>query len=233
MGGEILEENIILIRWNFSDQDGDLVSFNIYYSINEFEWIPIALNIVNQSSFIWDVSNFSGEIQGLKIRIEAWDIYNGTNIDTSESSFTIKHESQIPFDYLIIIIVIIFGISSVSIPLTSVHIIRKRRKKARKERKAPLIDFIESQEGKSDIRAEVMLKNEEILKQISGKNLDEVIEILRSHNITTISENFWKKIESLNLEDDDKKAFVYYLLSLKPSERDDLLDEMIRRSKEI
>ncbi len=129
-GGEIIKKNSLIIRWNCTDPDGDLVYYNIYYCIRNGTWILIVEHLSNQTSYIWDISEFAGKTLFLKVKIVAIDQYNSTSVDISEEYFLIDVSMPPSFDSVTIIVII--GSSSALISLIIIYFVKKKKSEVSK-----------------------------------------------------------------------------------------------------
>ena len=51
-------------------------------------------------------------------------------------------------------------------------------------------------------------------------------------NITTLSEEFWKKIEQFEWQEDEKEEFINDMLGLAPECREKFIDDMLNKFKQ-
>lgn len=87
-GGEILYDSA-LVKWSYNDPDGDPISFDLSYRIDEGSWAPIIVDLIDQTNYLWNLSSFSQTYINVEFLIEASDGDTGYANDTS-SSFVIK-----------------------------------------------------------------------------------------------------------------------------------------------
>lgn len=79
-GGEMLSESVEL-RWTGNDQDGDDLTYNLYYSPDDgVSWQPVAVDIT-ETSYILDLSLLAGSSHG-RMRIKASDGFLTASDDT-------------------------------------------------------------------------------------------------------------------------------------------------------
>jgi hypothetical protein len=86
-GGESWAANgAATITWVASDLDDDILTYRVYYSPDEVNWIPIGTP-TNEPNLTIDVSELPGS-EGAKVRVIATDGVN-TSSDDSDASFTV------------------------------------------------------------------------------------------------------------------------------------------------
>ncbi len=78
--------NMYTITWNTSDSDGDSLAFNVYYSPDGLQWLPLGIDISNTQLTI-DASELPGS-SGARVRVEVSDGVN-TTTDESDTVFTV------------------------------------------------------------------------------------------------------------------------------------------------
>jgi hypothetical protein len=248
LGGEILQDQVN-ISWNFNDPDGDTMRFNISYQISGDEWIPIIQNLVNATFFEWDLSSFKERIENVKIKIEGIDEFGASIEIVCQGNFTIKAASTSSNLYDILMnllpyIIIGSTIAIVSIGF-SVFFRKNRKKKTLKQKIAKInnkyIDKSKNGTKKVIIEADLLVKrgkvyNENELlnllfsdKEVSKADDYESIKVLGKLNITTLSEDFWEKIEKFKWEDEDKEEFINDMLALPSNCREQFINEMLER----
>jgi hypothetical protein len=88
-GGEILNDSA-LIEWSYNDPEGDSVSFDLFYRLDGGSWTPIIIDLVEQTSHLWNLSAFSQTYNTVELLIEASDGDTGYANDTSDGPFVIK-----------------------------------------------------------------------------------------------------------------------------------------------
>ena len=126
-GGETLH-NIVLIHWNYSDSDGDSVTFYLFYNNGESGWQEIVVGLINETSYEWNLESFSTTSDNISIKIEAHDGYGGIAEDHTIVPITIK-KYQPPSGFGPYIPFLILGISLVgSGIIVSGLFIRKRHR---------------------------------------------------------------------------------------------------------
>ena len=129
-GGEILH-NIVLIHWNYSDPDGDTLTFGLYYSTGGSGWQEIVTGLVNTTFFEWSLNSFSTTYNNVTLKIEANDEYGGFSEDSTIEPITIR-PIQPPSDFLPYIPFLILGLSITTSGLIVTGIfIRKRHQKSK------------------------------------------------------------------------------------------------------
>ncbi|MFX0075814.1 MAG: hypothetical protein ACFE96_10255 [Candidatus Hermodarchaeota archaeon] len=129
-GGESLYDSV-LILWNYTDPDGDTVTFNLYYTTGEAGWQEIVTGLVNGTSFEWNLQSFSITSDNVTIKIEANDGYGGFSDDHTIEPITIR-KYETPSDFVPIIPFLILGVSILSSGLIITGLfIRKRRHKSK------------------------------------------------------------------------------------------------------
>ncbi|MHA1150490.1 MAG: SBBP repeat-containing protein [Promethearchaeota archaeon] len=85
---------------------------------------------------------------------------------------------------------------------------------------------------KFDEDKEKSLKSEgSILKVFKGESIIEKLSSLNDINLTALSRNFFKQVELLEWEENDKFEFIKEMLALTPEEREEFLSEMLSESK--
>jgi hypothetical protein len=90
-GGEVLDEETIMVEWTASDPDGDPLSFNVQYSPDNGEtWEMIAQDITETSVELDSVNIVSGE--PALFRVWASDGINTTS-DASDAPFTVPNHA--------------------------------------------------------------------------------------------------------------------------------------------
>jgi hypothetical protein len=87
------------------------------------------------------------------------------------------------------------------------------------------IDTKEQEESGEDPSSKMMI---EILE---GKNGSERFDLLRKFEVTTLSKEFWNILKLLDWDEEEKQVFINEMLSLSPSERDAIIEEMIRNNE--
>ena len=246
--------NSIIIRWQYSDSDGDSVTFNLYYNIGS-EWHSIVSGLKDVNYYEWDLSEISENFDEITIRIQANDGQGGVVADINEDySNYIELLSENTFSFKIIILITILIGSSVTIPLISYRI--KVFKNKKKEKNLTESDIEETSENdmipysknkaKIIIEGEMLLKKQDgisksasvlnllannmnLLSEINGKGGYEVFKVLGQFNVTSLSDEFCEKVEKLEWKGTEKIDFINDMLSLTPEERNELLDGMINR----
>ena len=129
-GGEALH-NIVLIHWNYSDPDGDTLTFGLYYNTGGSGWQEIVAGLVNTTFFEWSLHLFSTTYSNVTVKIEAYDEYGGFSEDSTEVPITIR-PYQPPLDFEPYIPFLILGLSLTSSGLIVIGIfIRKRHQKSK------------------------------------------------------------------------------------------------------
>ena len=68
----------------------------------------------------------------------------------------------------------------------------------------------------------------ELLDLVIRENGLERLNLLRDIDFTILSEDFWKKLDKFDWDENDKKEFILEMLALSPEERQNILDNMIR-----
>ena len=252
-GGEILQGNTT-ISWIFFDADGDLLTFNILYNINGTGWISIVSGLTNKTSYQWNLNNFTQGHDQVRIKIEVDDSYGGNSEDISDDFFTIKTLQQ-GGDFNPFIPILIIGASvGISGIFIGNNVIKRKRKKSIKDRdssipyKVKQVDSVGSNHKKIIVEADILIrrtnngnskdlisnlfsKNSELLNEVIGKEGYEVIKILGKFHITTLSDDFWDKIEQFEWENDEKEEFIKDMLGLPPDCREQFIDDMLRQFK--
>jgi hypothetical protein len=121
----------VLILWDYSDPDGDTVTFDLFYKTEEFGWQAIVMDLINETSFEWNLRSFNMTSNNVTIRIEANDGYGGIVEDLTLDPITIR-KYQPPLDSVPYIPLVIL---SVSIPSSGIIVtglfVRKKRKKSK------------------------------------------------------------------------------------------------------
>jgi hypothetical protein len=252
-GGEILQGNTS-ITWNFFDADDDLLSFNISYNIAGTGWTLIVSGLVNKSSYQWDLSSFTQRYDQVLIKLEVNDGYNGYSEDISGDYFVINvidHKGE--FDPIILILIVgaSVGISGIFI---GNNIVKRKRKKSIKNRDSPIpykvkqVDSVGSNHKKIIVEADLLIrrtnncnskdlisnlfsKDSNLLNEVIGKEGYEVIKVLGKFHITTLSDDFWDKVEQFEWENNEKEEFIKDMLGLPPDCREQFIDDMLRQSK--
>jgi hypothetical protein len=129
-GGETLH-SIVLIHWNYSDPDGDTLTFGIYYNTGGSGWQEIVTGLVNTKFFEWSLHSFSTTYNNVTLKIEANDEYGGFSKDSTIEPITIR-PIQPPSDFVPYIPFLILGLSIASSGLIVTGIfIRKRHRKSK------------------------------------------------------------------------------------------------------
>ncbi|MFX0009778.1 MAG: hypothetical protein ACFE9R_05640 [Candidatus Hermodarchaeota archaeon] len=108
-GGETLH-NVVLIRWNYSDQDRDTIVFNLFYNTGESGWQEIVVGLTNRTSYEWNLETFSTTNDNVSIKIEANDGYGGIAEDHTFVPITIR-KYQPPLGFAPYVPFLILGIS--------------------------------------------------------------------------------------------------------------------------
>ncbi len=128
-GGETLY-NVVLINWNYSDPDGDVVIFDLFYSTGDSGWQEIVMGLINGTSYEWILQSFSITYNNMTIRIEAYDEYGGNAEDYTTEPITIK-KYQSPLGFAPYIPFLILGISLFSSGIIASGLfIRKRYRRS-------------------------------------------------------------------------------------------------------
>lgn len=139
IGGETLH-NIVLIRWNYSDTDGDTVTFYLFYNNGESGWQEIVVGLINETSYEWNLESFSTTNDNVSIKIEANDGYGGIVEDHTIVPITIR-KYQPPLGFFPYIPFVILGVSvSSSGLLITGFFIRKKRKKSQQATSSKKLD---------------------------------------------------------------------------------------------
>ncbi|MHA1413417.1 MAG: hypothetical protein ACTSO4_12485, partial [Promethearchaeota archaeon] len=87
-GGETLQNNT-LITWSYNDPENQKMRFNLYHNATGTGWTPIVSNLINKTSYLWNLSSFTQRYYNVSIKIEAFDFYNSSDEDISDGTFTI------------------------------------------------------------------------------------------------------------------------------------------------
>jgi len=149
-------------------------------------------------------------------------------------------------DGIIIIIIIIFGFGSVSgITATSLYYNQHRKKKLyykpQRNKKAKSILKGKFQESKKMFHSTPSSK--EILMELPNKNLllqifdtkkvkkiNAILDnILDNIDLTAVSDEFLGKLDSLNVDNEEKREFLKEMLLFSPEERNEILDKILKR----
>lgn len=86
-GGQALSSEAT-VKWTASDQDGDPLTFDLYYSSDDgITWSPVAANLSGMESYKLDLSSFSGG-STCRLRVAVSDGYHSTG-DASDASFSV------------------------------------------------------------------------------------------------------------------------------------------------
>ncbi len=147
---------------------------------------------------------------------------------------------------IISIIIIIFGIGSVSgIAATSLYYNQHRKKniyyKPQRKKKAKSILKGKFHEYSKNFPSTPSSK--ELLKELPNKNLlrqifdtkktkrnDAILDnILDNIDLTAVSDEFLRKLDLLNVEDEEKREFLKEMLHFSPKERNEILDKILKR----
>lgn len=78
--------NMYTITWNANDSDGDSLAFNVYYSSDGLQWLPLGIDIPDMQLTI-DASELPGSSRA-RVRVEVSDGVN-TTTDESDTIFTV------------------------------------------------------------------------------------------------------------------------------------------------
>ncbi|MFX1390446.1 MAG: hypothetical protein ACFE9Z_10315, partial [Promethearchaeota archaeon] len=259
-GGETIRSEKI-ITWTYNDPDGDPVFFNISYNIGGLEWFPIVSGLVNQTSYLWNLKDFNQTYSNVTIRIEAYDGKSEVVIEYSDNFFTIKPVVQNQFEDILLLVLILGSTVASSGVIISVLFFRNKRKRKRKsqDNKSPWIikdserkiDLIrnpkENNHKKLIIEADILIRKRNgldqkdllsklfseshLIEELEDKEGYEVVKVLGKINITTLSDEFWNKIEQFNWEENEKEEFVKDMLGLPPKCREQFIDQMLEKFK--
>ena len=246
----------LLIEWNYTDLEDDTVFFNISYSVDGSVWVDIVGGLTNQSGYIWNFE-FYGTISNVTIKIIAYDQYLGYTEIIIPGNFTIVGIEPpspfflTPYGFLAILI----SVSISGLVVVGFIIWKKQKKKSLDDKKAPKKlkpDQIEKPNNKNHqkrliIEADLLIKKGKrpnemdlISRLIHGendKNLKyrdedyEMIKVLGKLNITTLSEEFWNKIEQFEWQDEEKEEFINDMLGLAPECREKFINDMVNKFK--
>jgi hypothetical protein len=253
IGGEILQETTN-ITWTYEDPEGDTITFNILYDIAGAGWAPIVSGLVNETSYEWDLSGFTQKYDQVRVKIEANDGKGGYDEDISGDYFVINiidHWAHINLVILILTIGASVGISGIFI---GNNIVKRKRKKSIKNRDSSIpyrvkqVDSVGSNHKKIIVEADLLIrrsnnsdskdlisnlfsKNSNLLNEVIGKEGYEVVKILGKFHITTLSDDFWDKVEQFEWENNEKEEFIKDMLGLPPDCREQFIDDMLRQSK--
>jgi hypothetical protein len=90
-GGESLS-GVTQVSWTGSDLDGDDLTYNLYYSVDDgATWLLAAYNITGTTTHNLDLAWFPGSTAA-RIRIEASDSFHNSN-DESQGTFTVGEKA--------------------------------------------------------------------------------------------------------------------------------------------
>jgi len=76
-----------------------------------------------------------------------------------------------------------------------------------------------------------IIDNSKLHSLFDGENIIEKISEPRGINVTLLSEDFFKKLEELDWDEIDKQEFIKEMLALTPEKRENILEEMIEKSR--
>jgi hypothetical protein len=69
--------------------------------------------------------------------------------------------------------------------------------------------------------------------EVIRKEALDLLEMLAKHKMTTLSMDFWEKIDKLDWDDKDKKDFVKDMLGLIPRDRDKMINDILKKYQQI
>ncbi len=87
----------------------------------------------------------------------------------------------------------------------------------------------DAKEPKSKPLKDIIADNKIIIDKLKESNGSDNFNALNNISLTALSEEDWEKIEKIGMEDKDKAEFLKELLSFRPEERSQIIDDMLKR----
>ncbi|MFX1398811.1 MAG: nitrous oxide reductase family maturation protein NosD [Promethearchaeota archaeon] len=128
-------------------------------------------------------------------------------------------ESPPPGDDLLTTIIFVVAIASVS-TVAGISFYFKHSRKSRKKKRVPF----KSQRAKT-------ISPEALMELLDEKNGLTLVSNLGDINYTSVSQDFYQKVDSLKLNPEERALFSREILSYSPKKRQEILDEMLAFSK--
>ncbi len=97
---------------------------------------------------------------------------------------------------------------------------------------SPFYVETDAKEPKSKILKDIVDDNKIIIDKLKESNGNDSFNALNNLSLTALSEEDWEKIEKIGMEDKEKSEFLKELLSFKPEERSQIIDDMLKRLNE-
>ncbi len=92
------------IEWTMSDVDGDLLNCSVYVSPDGHQWEVLADNLINETSFFWNVTDVEPDSYYLKVAVSDG---NDWVVDSTEIELNVKQEPpRSPFAFWILAVII-------------------------------------------------------------------------------------------------------------------------------
>ncbi|MFX0189023.1 MAG: nitrous oxide reductase family maturation protein NosD [Candidatus Hodarchaeota archaeon] len=236
-----LDNGLIFMNLQLNESDNLNQTFDAPINIT----LKIDVNKYKAINTFWFNESANGG-QGAWIEIPFTDLSNGiivislnhtslfalngelksVHLSKDDNDDDINNEINILF---IIIIAIIIGLMG-SIAASSIYYYKTSAMPTKKERliKKPLFKSFDEKIIKLPNLKEY-LDDQILLKILEEKNGLAKIASLGDLNITTISPDFWEKIDMFDWNENEREVFIREMLSLLPKERQEIFNDMLRK----
>ena len=121
--------------------------------------------------------------------------------------------------------------SAIAIAAYSWHLYKKKKAAAEKRKAREIESNLFSTKGKS-AREIIQEHNSKgiYIKQFSRPNVVKRLSKLGDINLSILDSNFYEKVEKLDITGNQKEDFIREMLAFSPSERENILNEMLEKS---
>ncbi len=143
----------------------------------------------------------------------------------------ISHEGEDPL-LIFKILLVILSIGSISaISGVSIHIYRQTKISPREEQVAITKRKKTLLKGeKSSVKTfNGLIENSKILHAFDEKPSSSIMELLKEIELTRVSKDFLEKVDNIGFNEFDKQEFIKEMLSLPEAERDEILENILKR----
>ncbi|MFX1236128.1 MAG: nitrous oxide reductase family maturation protein NosD, partial [Promethearchaeota archaeon] len=205
------------------DNSSGECNYNLFYQ-NRFN-NPEGVNALdNCSNNQWDnglIGNYWHDYNGTDANRDGIGDtpYNISGTGGGVDRFPIVESPPSPRNDLLMTMIVLASVASVS-AVASMSFYFKHSRKSREKKKVPF----KPRRAKTISPKELM----ELLEKKDGltlvSNLDDI-------NYTSVSQDFYEKVDSLELNPEEKALFSREILSYSPKKRQEILDEMLAFSK--
>ncbi|MFX1257689.1 MAG: nitrous oxide reductase family maturation protein NosD [Promethearchaeota archaeon] len=185
-------------------------------------WEQILFVNIDNSSIIISVNHTSIFFLSGKLKSFPLPSNNGNAVNVVDD-----------INMIFVIILIVLICSLIIIAASSTHYFKpknqRRTKLIKKETlmKKPLVKSIDMNVGKTpNLKGYVKKKN--LLRILKNKNVLENPTLFRDLKFNALSNEFWEKIDILELDENDFKDFINDMLSLTPKEREEIINGMLK-----